>query len=71
MVINAFGRYNPLGVLGGSIFFGFFDALQTVFQNFFPSQLVMMTPYVFTLLIIAFGLGGGRAPAGVGKHIEN
>lgn len=71
MVINAFGRYNPLGVLGGSIFFGFFDALQTVFQNFFPSQLVMMTPYVFTLLIIAFGLGGGRAPAGVDKHIEN
>lgn len=71
VVINAFGRYNPLGVLGGSIFFGFFDALQTVFQNVFPSQLVMMTPYVLTLLVIAFGLGGGRGPAGVGKHIES
>lgn len=71
VVINAFGRYNPFGVLGGSVFFGFFDALQTVFQNIFPSQLVMMTPYVFTLLVIVFGLGGGRGPAGVGKHIEN
>ncbi|HHV46751.1 MAG TPA: ABC transporter permease [Tissierellia bacterium] len=71
VVINAFGKYNPLGVFGGSIFFGFFDALQTIFQNIFPSQLVMMTPYVFTLLVIALGLGGSRGPAGVGKHVDN
>ena len=71
VVINAFGRYNPLGALGGSIFFGFFDALQTVFQNLFPSQLVMMMPYVLTLIVIVVGLAGARGPAGVGKHIEN
>lgn len=70
VVINAFGRYNPLGALGGSLFFGFFDSLQTIFQSVLPSQLVMMAPYVFTLLVITFGLRGGRAPAGVGKHIE-
>jgi simple sugar transport system permease protein len=70
VVINAFGKYNPIGTLGGSIFFGFFDALQTVFQSIFPSQLVMMMPYVFTLLVITFGLSGGKAPAGVGKHVE-
>lgn len=70
VVINAFGRYNPVGALGGSLFFGFFDSLQTIFQSILPSQLVMMTPYVFTLLVITFGLKGGKAPAGVGKHVE-
>ena len=70
VVINAFGRYNPVGALGGSLFFGFFDSLQTIFQSILPSQLVMMTPYVFTLLVITFGLKGGKSPAGVGKHVE-
>ena len=70
VVINAFGRYNPVGALGGSLFFGFFDSLQTIFQSILPSQLVMMTPYVCTLLVITFGLKGGKAPAGVGKHVE-
>ena len=70
VVINAFGRYNPVGALGGSLFFGFFDSLQTIFQSILPSQLVMMTPYVLTLLVITYGLKGGKAPAGVGKHLE-
>ena len=70
VVINAFGRYNPVGALGGRRCFGFFDSLQTIFQSILPSQLVMMTPYVFTLLVITFGLKGGKAPAGVGKHVE-
>ncbi|MDY0235625.1 MAG: ABC transporter permease [Gudongella sp.] len=71
VVINAFGRFNPLGSFIGSIFFGFFDAVQTVFQSFFPSQLVMMTPYLVTIIVILFGLKSGRSPAGTGKHIEN
>ncbi len=71
VVINAFGRYNPIGVLGGSIFFGFFDAIQTVFQSVLPSQLVMATPYVVTILVIVFALKGGKAPAGTGKHAEH
>lgn len=71
VVINAFGKYNPLGALAGSLFFGFFDSLQTIFQGILPSQIVMMTPYLFTLLIITFGMRGARAPAGVGKHVED
>lgn len=71
VVINAFGRYNPAGALLGSLLFGFFDALQTIFQSVLPSQLVMMLPYVVTVLIILFGLKGGRSPAGTGKHVEN
>lgn len=71
VVINAFGRFNPAGVFASSIFFGFFDSLQTIFQSVLPSQLVMMTPYVITILVIVFGLRGGSAPAGTGKHVEN
>lgn len=71
VVINAFGKYNPVGAMAGSLFFGFFDSLQTIFQNILPSQIVMMTPYVFTLLIITFAVRGGRGPAGVGKHVED
>lgn len=71
VVINAFGHYNPLGAMAGSLFFGFFDSLQTVFQSSFPSQLVMMTPYLFTFLVIVFGMKRGKAPAGIGKHVED
>lgn len=71
VVIDAFGRYNPIGVFLSSIFFGFFDSVQTIFQSVLPSQLVMMTPYVITILVIVFGMRGGRTPAGTGKHVEN
>ena len=63
--------YNPLGAMAGSLFFGFFDSLQTVFQSVLPSQLVMMAPYLFTLIVIVFGVKRGKAPAGIGKHVEN
>jgi len=71
MVINAFGRYNPAGALVGSLFFGFFDSLQIIFQDsFIPSAIMMMTPYVFTLAVLVFGLKNLRIPAGVGKHVD-
>ena len=69
MVINAFGKYNPVGALGGSIFFGFFDSLQIIFQDsFIPSSIMMMMPYVFTLAVLVFGLRNLHTPAGIGKH---
>jgi len=69
VVINAFGRFNPLGALAGSIFFGFFDSLQTVFQgSVIPTQWMMMLPYILTLAVISVGLRKSRSPAGVGKH---
>ncbi len=69
MVINAFGRYNPVGALFGSIFFGFFDSLQIIFQDsFIPSAIMMMMPYIFTLVVLVFGLRNLHTPAGIGKH---
>nr|WP_326184219.1 ABC transporter permease [uncultured Oscillibacter sp.] len=71
VVISAFGRYNPLGATAGSLFFGFFDSLQTVFQSVLPSHLVRMAPYLFTLIVLVFGMKHSAAPAGIGKHVEN
>lgn len=71
VVINAFGQHNPLGALAGSLFFGFFDSLQTIFQSALPSQLVMMAPYLVTLIVLVFGIKQSKAPAGIGKHIES
>lgn len=71
VVISSFGQYNPLGAMAGSLFFGFFDSLQTIFQSALPSQLMMMAPYLFTMLVIVFGVKKNKAPAGIGKHVES
>ncbi len=69
IVINAFGRFHPFGAVFGSLFFGFFDSLQMVFQGMvIPSQILMMTPYFFTLLLVSFGLSKTSSPAGLNKH---
>ena len=70
VVINAFGHFNPIGAMLGSLFFGFFDSLQALFQSTLPSQLVMATPYVLTMIFIVIGANRGRAPAGIGKFVE-
>ncbi|CUX19914.1 Branched-chain amino acid transport system / permease component [Clostridium sp. C105KSO15] len=72
VVINAFGRYNPIGALFGSMFFGFFDSLQVIFQDSgVPNQVMRMIPYLFTLVVIAFGVRRSHTPAGVGKFHDS
>ncbi len=72
VVINAFGNFTPIGSLLGSIFFGFFESLQIIFQGgAIPSQIVMMLPYLVTLLVVVVGLRKSRQPAGIGKHHDN
>lgn len=69
VVINAFGNFTPIGAMLGSIFFGFFESLQIIFQGgAVPSQIVMMLPYLVTLLVVVVGLRKSRQPAGIGKH---
>ncbi len=75
VVIDEFGGFNPVGILLGSLFFGFFDSLQTLFQSSLPSQLVMATPYVLTMLVIVINSarndGMSRKPAGIGKFADS
>ena len=65
------GKSNPLFAALSSVFFGFFDSLQTMFQGInFPSQILMTMPYVFTLIASLIHFGKNRGPAGVGKHAD-
>lgn len=72
MSIDILGRYHPIGILGGSLLFGAADALQVSLQRFnIPGQLLKMIPYMVTLLVIVFAVKHVKAPAGLGKNIED
>ncbi|MCG3197409.1 MAG: hypothetical protein GHCLOJNM_01895 [bacterium] len=74
LAIVIFGRWNPLGVLGGALFFGAATALQLLLQ---ASNIVwlsanypylQMLPYLLTLLVLAAALGTSRSPRAIGQH---
>ena len=48
------GRYNPVGVLLASLFFGLADASQMALQGTvsIPNELVQSIPYVLTILVV-------------------
>ena len=69
--IDILGRYTPGGILAGSLFFGFVDAMQLVIQSDkVPGQLLQMLPYLVTLLAVVLAVKDVRPPASMGKIIE-
>ena len=65
-----FGRYNPLGIFLGTILFGLGDALQIRLQAYgveVPYQLLLMLPYVITLVALIFFMRNARGPAASGS----
>jgi simple sugar transport system permease protein len=55
LCIVILGRWNPLGILGGSLLFAFIDALQMHLQVSgvpVPYPLLLMLPYVVTIIVI-------------------
>lgn len=60
-----FGRWNPIGVLFSSIFFGFAKALSLYTNNIpglekLPKEVFFMLPYVLTILaLVVFSVRGG------------
>jgi simple sugar transport system permease protein len=68
-----FGKWNPLGALGGALLFGFADALQIKLQIVgvpVPYQLLGMTPYVVTMVVLAGVIGRANPPAASGIPYE-
>lgn len=68
-----FGKWTPLGALGGALIFSSADALQIKIQGFsfeLPSQFLQMLPYVITIVVLAGIIGRARPPAAVGKPYE-
>jgi len=65
------GGWNPFGVFGASLLFGFAQALQIRLQVFnIPVQFVEMLPYIVTILVLILYRNRSRGPLAVGKHFR-
>jgi ABC-type uncharacterized transport system permease subunit len=65
-----FGRWNPVGALLASLFFGFADKLKDYLGGIsspIPSDFLAMLPYLATILAVAGLVGHVRAPAADGQ----
>jgi ABC-type uncharacterized transport system permease subunit len=65
-----FGRWTPMGALAAALLFGFTTELQSVLSTInvpIPSDFLLMTPYVVTIIAVAGLVGRVRAPAADGK----
>ena len=65
-----FGGYRPLRILAGALLFGAANALQFRLQaagSAIPYNLLLMTPYLLTLVVLALFAGRVRAPADLAR----
>jgi general nucleoside transport system permease protein len=68
-----FGRWQPIGALLASLFFGFAKALADTMGTIatpIPSAFLNMLPYIATIFAVAGLVGRVRAPAADGKPYE-
>jgi ABC-type uncharacterized transport system permease subunit len=70
-----FGKWNPLGALGATLFFGFAQALNNWIQLFswsrsIPQEFIFMLPYVLTILVLAGAVGKARMPSALGEPYD-
>jgi ABC-type uncharacterized transport system permease subunit len=68
-----FGRWNPWGIMAGSLLFSMADAFQSMVQVLgirFPYELAVMLPYLATIIALAVSFGRVWAPAALGKVYE-
>ncbi len=69
-----FGGYRPLRILAGALLFGAANALQYRLQasgSAIPYNLLLMTPYLLTLLVLALFAGRVRAPADLARPFRS
>ncbi len=70
LAVVALGKWNAYGVLLGALLFGLTDGLQLRLQALgvgIPHQLLLMVPYILTILVLVGLVGGARYPDAAGK----
>lgn len=68
-----FGNWNPVGSFSAGLLFGFFDALASklaILKVPIPSEVMLMFPYLATMVILAGVVGRGQMPAADGTPYE-
>jgi general nucleoside transport system permease protein len=65
-----FGRWHPVGAFIAALVFGFAEELQgrlALLETPIPSELLLMTPYIVTIVVVAGLVGRSRPPAADGQ----
>jgi simple sugar transport system permease protein len=65
-----FGRWHPVGAFVAALVFGFSEELQVrlaLLDTPIPSELLLMTPYLVTIVVVAGLVGRSRPPAADGQ----
>ena len=68
-----FGNWTPIGSFGAGLLFGFADSLASklaILGVQIPSEFLLMTPYVVTMIVLAGVVGRGQMPAADGQPYE-
>jgi len=68
-----FGNWNPVGALQAGMLFGFAESLTTKLSllNFpIPAEVLLMLPYIITIIVLAGVVGRSRGPAASGTAYE-
>lgn len=67
-----FGKWHPFGVLGATLLFGAFQALETQLGGgqLLPPTVVQSLPFILTMLVLAGFVGRAVAPKAIGKPFE-
>lgn len=64
-----FGKWDPLGAMGGTLLFGMADAAQLRLQAFglrIPNEFFLMLPYILTMVVLAKIVGRTTPPEALG-----
>jgi simple sugar transport system permease protein len=68
-----FGNWMPFGSFGAGLLFGFADSLASkmaILGVQIPSQFMLMSPYIATMVVLAGVVGRGQMPAADGTPYE-
>jgi len=72
-----FGQWKPMRILWAALFFGFMQTISAAYSAIpfllnlnIPSEFFKMTPYVATLIVLAFSSKASKAPKAVGQPYD-
>ncbi|MDD3094100.1 MAG: ABC transporter permease, partial [Clostridia bacterium] len=73
LAVLIFGQWKPMRILWAALFFGFMQTISAAYSAIpfllnlnIPSEFFKMTPYVATLIVLAFSSKASKAPKAVG-----
>lgn len=73
MAAMIFGKWNPLGAMGGAFFFGFAQSLSIIGAQLpvikeIPPVYLQITPYLLTVIVLVLFLGKAAGPKADGEN---